>query len=82
MINLSTLSMHRLLKDENQTGLFEKFVMHSDMDSENIKLLFVTKSTNIIENVMPANFIQQIKEIIIGEEEPELVEAESISALN
>ena len=49
--------MHRLLKDENQTGFYEKFVMHSDTDSENIKLLFVTKSTNIIENVMPANFI-------------------------
>ena len=49
--------MHRLLNEENQTGYFEKFAIHSDMDSEHIKLLFVTKTTNVIENVMPADFI-------------------------
>ena len=40
------------------------------MDSEHIKLLFVTKTTNVIENVMPADFIHQLKEIMTGEEDP------------
>jgi len=57
--------MHRLLMTDNQTGSFEKLVIDSDERVyEQMKLLFVTKRSNIVEAVIETSFVRQLKDIV------------------
>ena len=65
LINLANLSMHKLLNSENQSGSYEKLL--TDTDSrvfEQIKLLFVTKNTNIVETVIESSFVRKLKDLV------------------
>jgi len=45
--------MHRLLMIENQTGSFEKLIIDADERVfEQMKIIFVTKTSNIVEAVV------------------------------
>lgn len=53
LISLASMSMHRLLMIENQTGSFEKLVIDADERVfEQMKIIFVTKTSNIVEAVV------------------------------
>ena len=53
LISLASMSMHRLLMSENQTGSFEKLVIDADERVfEQMKIIFVTRNSNIVEAVI------------------------------
>ena len=66
LVNLKSLSMHRLVENENQPGSFEKLVIDADTNVfEQMKLLYVSKdNATVMESVIEATFIRQLKEAI------------------
>ena len=68
LVNLRSLSMHRMVESENQPGSFEKLVIDSDTRVfEQMKLLFVSTDGGIRENVIESIFIRKLREILAAQ---------------
>lgn len=62
LVNLATLSMHRLMMRPNQTGSFEKMVVH--VNNDQVEVIFVTKMNALMEARIESSFIESLREII------------------
>lgn len=66
LINLSSMTMHKLLWSENQSGSFEKLAIDLSSSSENdqlVKLLYVNDKAKIIEATLDSGFIRNLKNL-------------------
>ena len=71
LINLANLSMHKMLNSDNQSGSYEKLLIDTDSSiKDQIKLVFVTKDTNIVETVIDSSFVRKLKELVTVENTP------------
>ena len=54
--------MHRLMMRPNQTGSFEKMVVH--VNNDQVEVIFVTKMNALMEARIESSFIESLREII------------------
>ena len=70
LVCLSAMSMHRLCLSDNQTGSFEKLAIDlDDRINEQIKLVFISKQSEICEAVIESTFVRQLKDVIATKSE-------------
>ena len=65
LVNLATLSMHRLLMRQNQSGSFQKTVIWVDQaNNDQVQLLFMTKNATLMEAKVENSFITNLRDIV------------------
>ena len=64
LVNTSSVSMHRLLMRQNQTGSFTKIALHIDqVNNDQIQLLFMTKNATVMEAKVENSFVMNLRDI-------------------
>ena len=59
LLNLASLTMHRLVRSDNVSGSFEKMLVDADTRVyEQMKLLYVTKKSAVVEAIIESSFVR------------------------
>ncbi len=63
--------MHRLVRSDNVSGSFEKLLVDADTRVyEQMKLLYVTKKSAVVEAIIESSFVRQLKDLVASQTSP------------